>query len=89
MTDDTRQRSRQLDQALTACAEGRPEGIDAILDIEGSQLLGVARRILIRHDLAEEALQDAMVLIWRKAAQQRQERARPAAGSMRCCATAA
>lgn len=72
MTDDTRQRSRQLDRALTACAEGRPEGIDAILDIEGSQLLGVARRILIRHDLAEEALQDAMVLIWRKAAQQRQ-----------------
>lgn len=72
VSDDARQRGRRLDAALAACAAGNPNGIDAILEMEGSQLLGVARRILIRHDLAEEALQDAMVQIWRKAAQQRQ-----------------
>ena len=61
---------RHLEQALDACAEGRPEGIDTILQHEGPQLLGVAHRILGRHDLAEEALQDAMVQVWRKAPQQ-------------------
>lgn len=71
MTDQPRLRT-PLEQALAACAEGRPQGIDTILDLEGAQLLGVARRILTRHDLAEEALQDAMVQIWRNAAQQRQ-----------------
>lgn len=72
MNDDAGFRSGQLQAALSACAQGRPEGIDTILSLEGAQLLGVARRILIRADLAEEALQDAMVLIWRKAGQQGQ-----------------
>lgn len=57
-----------------------------ILSLEGPQLLGVARRILIRADLAEEALQDAMVLIWRKAGQQgrtqdQSQDGRPGSGS--------
>ncbi|TJZ84413.1 sigma-70 family RNA polymerase sigma factor [Paracoccus hibiscisoli] len=72
VTEDAEQRNRRLDRAVTDCAEGRPQGIDAILELEGPRLLGLARRILIRHDLAEEALQDAMVMVWRKAAQQRQ-----------------
>lgn len=72
MTEDAEQRNHRLDRAVTDCAEGRPQGIDAILELEGPRLLGLARRILIRHDLAEEALQDAMVMVWRKAAQQRQ-----------------
>lgn len=62
-------RSDRLRQALLDCKAGKQSGIDAILDNEGGQLLGVARRMLSRDDLAEEALQDAMVQIWRKAAQ--------------------
>lgn len=61
----------QLSAALGACAAGRSEGIDVILTLEGRQLLGVAMRILGRHDLAEEALQDAMIRVWSKAAQYR------------------
>jgi RNA polymerase sigma-70 factor (ECF subfamily) len=62
-------RADRLRDALVDCAAGRQTGIDAILDSEGGQLLGVARRMLGRHDLAEEALQDAMVQVWRKAGQ--------------------
>ncbi|QPM90893.1 sigma-70 family RNA polymerase sigma factor [Pseudooceanicola algae] len=62
-------RATRLRDALFACAAGRNAGLDTILDSEGPQLLGVAHRILGRHDLAEEALQDAMLLIWRKARQ--------------------
>lgn len=71
MNEQPMQRSMQLEQAVRACAQGRSEGIDTILTLEGPQLLGVAHRILGRHDLAEEALQDAMVQIWRKADQQK------------------
>jgi RNA polymerase sigma-70 factor, ECF subfamily len=62
-----------LSRALADCAAGRQAGVAAILASEGRQLLGVARRILGRDDLAEEALQDAMVLIWRRAGQFRRE----------------
>ncbi len=77
--DDTGQdRAAQLRQALADCAAGREGGIAAILEIEGRQLLGVAQRMLSRRDLAEEALQDAMVQVWRKAAN-----LRPDGGSAR------
>ncbi|MGP9803379.1 sigma-70 family RNA polymerase sigma factor [Paracoccus sp. NSM] len=68
--DQDRNRDRALAGALADCAAGRARGIDRILSVEGAQLRGVARRMLGRDDLADEALQDAMVLIWRKAAQQ-------------------
>ncbi|MGY9046162.1 hypothetical protein P775_09110 [Puniceibacterium antarcticum] len=71
--DDTGQdRAARLRQALADCAAGQEDGLAVILDIEGGQLLGVAQRILGRADLAEEALQDAMVQVWRKAANHRQ-----------------
>ncbi|MBU2357474.1 MAG: sigma-70 family RNA polymerase sigma factor [Alphaproteobacteria bacterium] len=62
-------RAARLKAALTACAAGDQAGVDTILGVEGPQLLGLAHRILGRRDLAEEALQDAMVQVWRKAAQ--------------------
>ena len=62
-------RSDRLHRAIGDCSAGRQSGIDAILAEEGGQLLGVAQRILGRRDLAEEALQDAMVQVWRKAGQ--------------------
>lgn len=61
--------SAELRAALADCVAGRDSGIDTILRIEGPRMLGVARRMLGRADLAEEVLQDAMVQVWRKAAQ--------------------
>lgn len=60
-------RNARLRHAVAECAAGREVGISMILDTEGRQLLGVAYRILRRQDLAEEALQDAMAQVWRKA----------------------
>ncbi|SEM85550.1 RNA polymerase sigma-70 factor, ECF subfamily [Loktanella fryxellensis] len=67
--DSTAHRADRLRRALIAVAAGQAYGIDAILATEGPLLLGVARRILGRSDLAEEALQDAMLQVWRKAHQ--------------------
>ena len=70
LTDDSAtDRAARLKAALTACAAGDQTGVDTILGVEGPQLLGLAHRILGRRDLAEEALQDAMVQVWRKARQ--------------------
>lgn len=61
--------NQQLHDALHDCRAGRQTGVERIIALEGPQLLGVATRMLGRRDLAEEALQDAMVQVWRKAAQ--------------------
>ena len=57
-----------LDKALMACAGGDKRALNAIYEAEGPRMLGVAMRILKRRSLAEEAVQDAFVLVWRKAA---------------------
>lgn len=54
---------------LTACAKGNKTALRRIMDADGSKMLGVALRILKRRELAEDALQDTLVLIWRKAGQ--------------------
>lgn len=61
--------SAELRMALGDCVAGRDSGIDTILRLEGGRMLGLARRMLGRADLAEEVLQDAMVQVWRKAGQ--------------------
>jgi len=66
---DARARANLLFRAIADCTAGKGAGVDAILASEGAQLLGVAQRILGRRDLAEEALQDAMLQVWRKAKQ--------------------
>lgn len=80
MDDGSDDRHRALDRALRDCAKGRADGIDRIVELEGPQLFGVAQRMLGRQDLAEEALQDALVQIWRKAHQQSGDRAGSARG---------
>ncbi|ACM03065.1 sigma-70 family RNA polymerase sigma factor [Cereibacter sphaeroides] len=52
-----------------ACASGDRSALKAIVDAEGGRMLGVARRMLRRSDLAEDAVQDALVLVWRRAGQ--------------------
>jgi RNA polymerase sigma-70 factor (ECF subfamily) len=74
MTEATIQRANGSDgeapaALLAACAAGDRAALRTLLEGEGPRLLGVALRILRRRDLAEEALQEAFILLWRKAGQ--------------------
>jgi RNA polymerase sigma factor (sigma-70 family) len=57
-----------LDDALRRCARGERAALRAIYDAEAPRMLGVSLRILRRRSLAEEAVQDAFVQVWRRAA---------------------
>ena len=57
-----------LDEALRRCARGERAALRAIYDAEAPRMLGVALRILRRPSLAEEAVQDAFVQVWQRAA---------------------
>ena len=57
-----------VEQALEACAGGDKIALRRIYDRECPRMIGVAQRILKRRALAEEAVQDSFVLIWRHAA---------------------
>ena len=63
--------------ALAGCVRGDRAALKALYDAEAPQLLGVALRILRRRELAEDAVQDAFVLIWRHAAQYDRARGSP------------
>jgi RNA polymerase sigma-70 factor (ECF subfamily) len=57
----------QVAAAIARCAAGDRAAIRVIYDIEAARMVGVARRILRRQDLAEEAVQDAFMRVWRAA----------------------
>lgn len=54
---------------LSACAGGDRQALKRIFDAEAGRLVAVAQRIVKRHDLAEEVVQDAFITIWTKAHQ--------------------
>lgn len=54
---------------LKSCAGGDRAALRALMDAEGGRMFGVARRMLRRVDLAEDAVQETLVLIWRRAHQ--------------------
>lgn len=54
---------------LARCAGGDRAALEALYVAEAPRMTGVARRILKRADVAEEAVQEAFVRIWRKAHQ--------------------
>lgn len=60
-------RDAQLSAALARCAVGERSALQVVYDLEAARMIGVARRILLRQDLAEEAVHDAFVRIWRAA----------------------
>lgn len=57
-----------IEQALTACAGGDKIALRRIYEQECPRMIGVAQRMLKRRALAEEAVQDSFILIWRHAA---------------------
>lgn len=63
-----------LATALTACARGDRDGLQRIFNAEAPRLVTIAQRILRRHELAEEVVQEAFIQIWNKAAQYSPER---------------
>ena len=53
--------------AIQRCASGDKAALEALFNQEAGRLIAVSLRILRRRDLAEEAVQDAFIQIWRKA----------------------
>lgn len=69
MAGDARQRHAiNLEQELRACAGGDKNALRRIYDQECPRMIGVAQRMLRRRALAEEAVQDTFILIWKNAA---------------------
>lgn len=65
---------RMLEQALKACAAGDKTGLATLYEFEAGRMVTIAERILRRHDLAEEIVQEAFLQIWHKAWQYQPER---------------
>jgi RNA polymerase sigma factor (sigma-70 family) len=57
----------QVGAAIARCAAGDRAALRVIYDLEAGRMIGVARRMLRRQDLAEEAVQDAFMRVWRAA----------------------
>jgi RNA polymerase sigma factor (sigma-70 family) len=59
------------DEEVTAiigrCAAGDRGALKRLFDAEAPRMIGVAERILRRRALAEEAMQDAFIQVWRRA----------------------
>jgi RNA polymerase sigma factor (sigma-70 family) len=53
--------------AIERCAAGDRNSLRALYDRDAAAMIGVARRILRRRDLAEEAVHDAFVQVWHRA----------------------
>lgn len=71
MEAELRQRAKgdvDLDDALRRCAAGDAAALRAIYEAEAARMTGVALRLLRRQALAEEAVHDAFVQVWRRAA---------------------
>ena len=60
-------KTRLLVDLLHACAQGRQLAFQKLYQLTSPQLFAILVRILKRRDLAEEALQDAFINVWRNA----------------------
>jgi RNA polymerase sigma-70 factor (ECF subfamily) len=63
----TQETAAELEQLIARCAAGEAAALQLLYQNTAAQLFGVLKRILLRADLAEEALQDVYVSIWRNA----------------------
>lgn len=65
--DAAEQKNRVLVDLLHGCAQGKQPAFQKLYQLASPQLFAVLVRILKRRDLAEEALQDAFLSVWRNA----------------------
>lgn len=68
---DAEEREAHLLGWLAGCARGEAAALENLYHALSPQLFGMLVRILKRRDLAEEALQDTFVNVWRKASEYR------------------
>jgi RNA polymerase sigma-70 factor, ECF subfamily len=67
----------ELQRLLSRVALGDRKAFRALYDATSPSLFGVAVRILNRRDRAEEAIQDAFVNVWQRAASYSEGKSRP------------
>jgi RNA polymerase sigma factor (sigma-70 family) len=72
-----RARERSDEELLEAIAAGDEAALGALYDRFGRAAYGVALRVLRDRALAEDAVQEAFLAIWRSALRYRAERAKP------------
>src|SRR5215207_7052585 len=73
-----RVRERSDEELLDAIAAGEDDALGALYDRFGRVAYGVALRVLRDRALAEDAVQEAFLAVWRSARSYRRERAKPA-----------
>src|SRR5688572_25712772 len=73
-----RARERSDEELLEAIAVGDEQALGALYDRFGRVAYGVALRVLRDQALAEDAVQEAFLAVWRSADAYRRERAKPA-----------
>lgn len=66
--DAYKNKNRLLVELLHGCAQKRQLAFQKLYHLTSPQLFAILMRILKRRDLAEEALQDAFISVWRNAA---------------------
>lgn len=72
--DAAEHRETLLVSWLARCARGDAEGLENLYEALSPQLFGLLLRILQQNDLAEDALQETFVNVWRKASGYRADR---------------
>ena len=75
--EEPRPTSRSDEDVLAAIAGGDDQGLAELYDRYGRLAYGLAYRVLRDQALAEDAVQDAFLAIWRSADGYRRERAKP------------
>lgn len=64
---NAQEKARMLVELLHGCAQQRQPDFQKLYQLTSPQLFAILVRILKRRDLAEEALQDAFISVWRNA----------------------
>ncbi|MBA3563322.1 MAG: sigma-70 family RNA polymerase sigma factor [Gammaproteobacteria bacterium] len=67
----------RLAELLSRCANGDTAAFRALYDAASPQLFASLLRILRRRDLAEDALQDVLISVWRNADSYRSDKGQP------------
>jgi len=83
--EQTEARNRRLADLLHAAAQGRQAPFQELYGLVSPQLFASLLRILKRRDLAEEALQDALMSVWRNAGSYSAEKGAPMTWLLSIC----